>query len=178
MLDGLHHHHLRGKSTVLTYFQNKGVFSGNTVRGEKEMEKKSFLLLTTQQATESAHSVHHWGEENSERPHCSRAEQPREREGEWLRSLSLATRGKCKNIYIPLSFSAPAKIQFQMIEKYLAWELGMLLHHYFTVLFKMNLQGSIQSNSATAIKSLVILSPALLNKNMCPLPVHFNLPTS
>ena len=66
MLDGLHHHHLRGKSAVLTYFQNKGVFSGNTVRGEKEMEKKSFLLPTTQLATESAQSVHHWGEENSE----------------------------------------------------------------------------------------------------------------
>lgn len=43
------------------------MFSGNTVRGEKEMEKESFLLPTTQQATESAHSVHHWGEENSER---------------------------------------------------------------------------------------------------------------
>lgn len=50
------------------------MFSGNTVRGEKEMEKESFLLPATQQATESAHSVHHWGEENSERPHCGGAE--------------------------------------------------------------------------------------------------------
>lgn len=95
------------------------------------MEKESFLLPTTQSSTIS--------KKQNQLTQSTAGERETQR-GHTVAGLSNPERGRGRKKYIPLSFSAPAKIQFQMIEKHLDWELGVLLHHVFQLLFYCALQ--------------------------------------